>query len=235
MVALAFLVGYSLLRRELSRVHLDPELANSFVLAAMVGGIAGAKVYYLIEEWPDFLRDPIGMTFSGAGLTFYGGLFGGLVAVSMVLWRGRVSFFRVADIMGPVLLLGYGIGRVGCFLAGDGDYGPPSNLPWAMAFPNGVIPTDVRVHPTPLYETALSLLGVAILWRLRRKPWPPGTHFCLYFIAAGLERFIAEFWRITPKIAFGWMSMAQIISLALMVLGAAGWAWLRRGHSPDAI
>jgi phosphatidylglycerol:prolipoprotein diacylglycerol transferase len=108
---------------------------------------------------------------------------------------------------------------MGCLLAADGDYGPPSDVPWAMAFPKGVVPVDVPVHPTPIYEMIFLLTFFAILWKIRRRPFPDGTFFGLYFIAAGIGRFVTEFWRTTPKIAFDWMSLAQIISIGMIITG----------------
>ena len=129
-----------------------------------------------------------------------------------------MPYWRVADVVGLLLLLGQAFGRMGCFLAADGDYGPPTDLPWAMSFPKGVVPTDVAVHPTPLYDIALLLLFFALLWPLRKRNFVPGTYFGLYLIAVGVERFITEFWRTTPQV-FGWMTLAQIISVVLVTSG----------------
>ena len=139
MAALGFLTAGFLLERELTRVGRDKEMAGSIIIAALIGGIIGSKIYYLIENPHLLSQDFWGSVFSGAGLVWYGGLIGGFLAVVWWIRRKGLPFLLVADLMGPLLLMGQGFGRVGCFLAGDGDYGPPSDVPWAIAFPNGVV------------------------------------------------------------------------------------------------
>lgn len=219
MAMLGFLIPTLIMRREFSRKNMDPELANNISVAAIIGGFLGARLYYIIEHWQDFLQHPQDYVFSGAGLVWYGGFFGGALAVVWLVRHYRVPFWKAADVVGPQLLLGQAFGRMGCLLAADGDYGPPSDLPWAMAFPKGVVPTEVPVHPTPLYEMIFLLTFFAILWKIRRRPYPDGTFFGLYFICVGIGRFITEFWRMTPKLAFGWMSLAQMISLGMIITG----------------
>jgi phosphatidylglycerol:prolipoprotein diacylglycerol transferase len=124
---------------------------------------------------------------------------------------------------------------MGCLLAADGDYGPPSDVPWAMTFPNGVVPTDDYVHPTPLYDIAILLTFFGILWSLRKRDFVPGTMFGMYFIAVGIGRFITEFWRTTPKILFGWMTMAQIISVVLFTTGLVIIYLRQRAHSRQPV
>jgi phosphatidylglycerol:prolipoprotein diacylglycerol transferase len=219
MAALGFLLCGYLLERELMRVGRNRELAGSIIIAAIIGGIVGSKIYYLLQN-PDLLiEDFWGNVFSGAGLVWYGGAIGGFLAVTWWINRKKVPFLLVADLMGPLLLLGQGMGRVGCFLAGDGCYGPPSDVPWAMAFPKGVVPTLERVHPTPLYDTLLLTGLFLILWSVRKKNWPAGTMFGLFAVGMGIERFITEFWRTDPKYIFGFLSEAQIISILLFLLG----------------
>jgi phosphatidylglycerol:prolipoprotein diacylglycerol transferase len=125
----------------------------------------------------------------------------------------------VADLMAPLLLLGQGMGRVGCFLSGDGCYGPPSDVPWAMAFPNGVVPTTTPVHPTPLYDTIALVVLFFVLWSIRKKALKPGTFFGLFAVFMGIERFITEYWRTDPKYIFGFLSEAQLISIILFISG----------------
>jgi phosphatidylglycerol:prolipoprotein diacylglycerol transferase len=219
MAMLGFLIPTLIMRREFRRIGIDPEMSSNIAVAAIIGGFIGARLYYIIEHWQEFLQEPKVFIFSGAGLVWYGGLFGGALAVIWAIRHYHLPFWKTADIIAPQLLLGQAFGRMGCFLAADGDYGPPSEVPWAMAFPKGVVPTDVPVHPTPLYDIFFLLTFFFILWKLRHRPFVPGTMFGLYFIAVGIGRFITEFWRVTPKIAFGWMSLAQMISVAMIILG----------------
>ncbi|MFQ6675517.1 MAG: prolipoprotein diacylglyceryl transferase [Fidelibacterota bacterium] len=219
MLVVAFLVDYVLLRGELKRRGKDPGMAGDIVFWGAVGGIVGSRVYYLVENFGRFVKDPLGMIFSGAGLVFLGGLIGGLIAVTLLLKKRGERWLTMADTLAPLIMLGYAIGRVGCFLVGD-DYGIPSRLPWAMAFPDGSPPTYVPVHPTQLYEIGLGLILFGVLWRLRTRVKPDGMLFFLYLILAGLERFFIEFIRTNPKYLFG-LSGAQIISLAMILAGAA--------------
>ena len=223
MLATAFITVSFVIQSELKRRGFVPELASMIVMAAAVGGIVGAKIYsVLLDGHITFQK-----LFSTSGLVWYGGFIGGCLAVSIVILRSPNPFLPTIDIVGPTVVLGYGIGRIGCLLAGDGDYGPPSDLPWAMAFPNGTVPTDVPVHPTPIYETLLSCTFFGILWSQRRKfEATPGALFGASLVALGVERFIAEFWRITPRV-LGWMSAAQLISIAAFVLGIALILWVR--------
>ena len=219
MAAIGFLTAGFLLERELARVGRDKELAGSIIIAALIGGIIGSKIYYLMEN-PELLsHDFLGSVFSGAGLVWYGGLIGGLLAVTWWIRRKKLPFLLVADLMGPLLLMGQGFGRVGCFLAGDGDYGPPTDVPWAMAFPNGVVPTLVPVHPTPVYDFILLFTLFFILWSLRKKNFKRGTIFGLFGIFMGCERFFTEFWRTNPKVLFDTFSLAQVLSVLLLFTG----------------
>ena len=229
MAALGFLLCGFLLERQLLRVGRDRELAGSIIIAAIIGGIVGSKIYFLIQN-PDLLReDFLGNVFSGAGLIWYGGAIGGFLAVTWWIRRKGLPFLLVADLMGPLLLLGQGMGRVGCFLAGDGCYGPPSDVPWAMAFPRGVVPTMERVHPTPLYDTLLLVTLFLILWSVRKRNFKPGTIFGLFAVAMGIERFITEFWRVDPKYIFGFLSQAQLISIILFLIGLVMIIYVNRG------
>ena len=217
MLASAFLTVMFVAQRELARKQLDSQLASSVVFASAVGGIVGAKLYAAFEDGSFSVSE----LFSTSGLVWYGGMIGGAAAAFFVLHRSTSPTLPVLDAFAPLFLLGYGIGRIGCFLAGDGDYGGPSDLPWAMAFPNGTVPIDVPVHPTPLYETGMSLIGFGLLWRFRKQKeqtlgWLTGG----YLILAGIERFLAEFWRINSPALFG-LTTAQILSL--VVVGIGGW------------
>jgi phosphatidylglycerol:prolipoprotein diacylglycerol transferase len=221
MAAIGFLLAGYLLERELARVGENKELAGSIIISAIIGGIVGSKIYFLLEN-PQLLRnDFFGSVFSGAGLVWYGGLIGGLLSVVWWIRRKGLPFLLVADLMGPLLLLGQAMGRIGCFLSGDGCYGPPSDVPWAMSFPNGVVPTTQRVHPTPLYDAFLLLLLFALLWFLRKKNFRPGTIFGLFGVFMGVERFFTEFYRTNPKDVLGFLSQAQFISIFLVLGGVS--------------
>ena len=223
MLATAFITVVFVIQSELKRRGFVPELASTIVMAAAIGGIVGAKIYYVLLDGQITFHE----IFSTGGLVWYGGFIGGCLAVIIVVLRSPNPFLPTIDIVGPTVVLGYGIGRIGCLLAGDGDYGPPSDLPWAMAFPNGTVPTDVPVHPTPIYETLMSFTFFGILWSQRRKFEPtPGALFGASLVALGVERFIAEFWRLTPRV-LGWMSMAQLFSIAAFVMGIALILWMR--------
>lgn len=219
MAMLGFMIPTLLLRREFVENKIDPELANNIGVGAIVGGFLGARIYFIFEHWSDFLNQPWEMIFSGAGFVWYGGLLGGFLGVYIVIYNAQMSGVRAADFVLPLILLGYAFGRLGCHLAGDGDYGPPSDLPWAMAYTNGVIPTNVPVHPTPLYDLILSLLFFGLIWLNRKKVDRVGMNMSYALIGLGVERFITEFFRTTPKVAFGWLTFAQIISICLITGG----------------
>lgn len=223
MLATAFITSVFIIQHDLKRRGFLPDVAATIVVAAAIGGILGAKIYAA------FLDGQITFTelFSTSGLVWYGGFIGGCLGVLFVVVRSPNPTLATIDIVAPVVLLGYGIGRIGCLLAGDGDYGPPSDLPWAMAFPNGTVPTDERVHPTPIYETLMSFTFFGILWSQRLK-WESfqGLLFGASLVLLGVERFIAEFWRITPRV-FGWMTAAQIFSVIAFIVGIVIIFWAR--------
>ena len=162
MLMTAFLSCYYLLNRELKKKGKDPEMASDAIFWAALGGILGAKLYYLLENYKLVIADPFGMIFSGSGLVFWGGLAGGMIAVLSYLRYKNEDWIEWTDFISPLLILGYSIGRVGCTLVGC-DYGLPTNLPWAMTFPNGAPPTLIPVHPTQIYETLLGLIIFSIL------------------------------------------------------------------------
>ena len=222
MLATAFITVVIVLQYELKRRGFVSELASSIVMAAAIGGIVGAKLYSALQDGHLSARE----LFSTSGLVWYGGLIGGCITVSLVILRSPNPYLPTIDAIGPTLLLGYGIGRIGCLLAGDGDYGPPSDLPWAMAFPNGTVPTDVPVHPTPIYETLISFTFFGMLWAQRRKfEAIPGALFGASLCLIGLERFVVEFWRINPPVLVG-LSEAQLFSIALFISGIFFIFWM---------
>ena len=222
-LALAFLTGNWVMARELGRRGYDPEIASSVIVWAAAGGIIGARLWLVVEQWQDFLDDPVGLLLTGSGFVFYGGLVGGALAVTWVLRRHRIPWWRGADAAAPALAVGQAIGRIGCQLSGDGDWGQVTEVPWGMAYPHAVVgwphPPGVSVHPTPVYESAAYFAVFAfLLWR-RRQPAPDGTIFAWYLVLASGARFLVEFVRINPIVAFG-LSAAQLVSLVLVAIGA---------------
>lgn len=227
--ALGALAGSWIASLELRRHRYKPELASSMVAAAAIGGLIGARLLLILEEWSSFTRSPWDFIFSGAGFSWYGGLIGGSLAVTWVVRRHGIPWLKAADISAPAAALAYGIGRIGCFLAGDATWGKVTDVPWAMAFPNAVfgwvdpltgVPyaPGVKVHPTQLYELIQSLIVFSILWPLKSKGYREGTIFWLYLILAGSMRFTVEFLRANPIVALS-MTEYQWISIVLAALG----------------
>ncbi len=218
MIMLGFLTATWLMRKEFERKGIDPELASNVGIAAIIGGFIGARIYFILERPSEFMADPAGMIFSGAGLVWYGGFIGGFAAVIWIIKRSGTPILAAGDTIMPLLVLGYAIGRIGCQLAGDGDYGPPSDVPWAMAYPEGVVPTTERVHPTPVYDTLLAGSFFAMIWLNRFRMTKMGVAMGWGMVAMGVERFITEFFRTTP-VVFAGLTLAQIISLFTMTAG----------------
>jgi len=232
MMLLGFLVPGLLLKNELQRRGYPGEWAWDLIVWAAIGGIIGARLYFILEHVPDFLNDPLGMLFSRGGLSWFGGFVLGAGAVLYKLKKLPAPTVEILDALAPLLLLGYAIGRIGCLLAGDGDYGPPTDLPWGMAFPNGVVPTDVPVHPTPLYETIMAGGLFFALWSRRHRLVFRGEMLSLTLIAFGAERFIAEFWRLTPKF-WGWMTVPQFFSLVTIAVGIIAFREFKHRNVPQ--
>src|SRR3712207_1882417 len=189
--ALNFVAWGAIVAVRMRELGHPPDWAWEMVFVALIGGFVGARLYWIAQNWGDASDDLLGSVFSGSGLIWYGGLLGGALAmVAWARWRGFLGL-QLLDIAGFGLPIGYAIGRIGCQVSGDGDYGKPSDLPWAMAFPDGVVPTDERVHPTPIYETLImGSLGL-VLWQLRDAVRPGGL-FALYLLIGGAERFLIE-------------------------------------------
>lgn len=223
MVTAAFLSALFILRRTLAHRGFDPALAETLAVSTMIGGLIGAKLYFIIEAFSYFVEDPLAVIFSGAGFTFYGSLIGGAAGIFLTITRHRLPVLPIFDAIALTLPLGYAIGRIGCQLAGDGDYGMPTDLPWAMAYPDGIVPTSERVHPTPVYETLQSLAIFGILWTLNHRPLQPGRLLYICLILTGLARFWVEFFRINPEVLWG-LSDAQIFSLVIIAIGSVAWA-----------
>ncbi|HEX9982108.1 MAG TPA: prolipoprotein diacylglyceryl transferase [Thermoanaerobaculia bacterium] len=232
MMFLAFILGGVVLARQFRRYGLDEELASTIVMAGAIGGIVGGKVYYaiLFRNWQ--------LLFDRAGLVWYGGLIGGFLAASYVVRRRRADYLTAADCAAPALSLGYALGRIGCFLVGD-DYGRPTNEWFGVAFPKGSPPTTAQslrefgspvdpslpsdtvlsVHPTQLYETAAALVMFVILLRLNNRPHRKGLGWGLFMIMLGVERFFVEFVRAKDDRFLGPFTVAQLISVLLIIAG----------------
>ncbi|MEJ7809903.1 MAG: prolipoprotein diacylglyceryl transferase [Gemmatimonadaceae bacterium] len=243
-VLLAFVIAQLVCQRELARRGHDPAPIGDLILWAAAGGLLGAKIYYA------FLVGDIGALLSRGGFVFWGGLIGGIIAVSIVVLRQRLGFFRIADVAGPGIAAAYAVGRTGCWAVGD-DYGRPWSSPLAVSFPNGAPPSTVEnmvrdfgitpppgtapgavlaVHPTQLYEVAMGFAMFLVLWRMRDHKHAEGWLFGAYMVLAGLERFIVEFFRAKDDRFFGILTLAQVIALLFMAAGAA-WMYARRTRS----
>ena len=223
MMAIAFLVGSWITAKRMQEEGLDPDLATTVLIYVMLGGIFGSKLYYAIDV---SLREGIPFTrllFARDGITWYGGLIGGTLVGAIGCRIHGLSVKTMADCTAVAGAVGQALGRIGCFLVGD-DYGRPSSLPWAVAFPEGAPPTLATVHPTQLYEVAWLLPVAALLWSRRRKsPFLFGE----YLAANGLGRVVIEGWRVNPRVALG-LTEPQWIGLALIVLGVSGWLYFQR-------
>jgi phosphatidylglycerol:prolipoprotein diacylglycerol transferase len=233
MMMVGFLVGGWLIGLELKRRRLNQEYAADFIIAALIGGVLGAKLWYVA-----LTQDP-GALLSRGGLVWYGGFIGGALAVLFNGWRLKVPARWTMQVTAPALAAGYALGRVGCFLVGD-DYGRPTDLPWGVAFPRGLPPstagnladfrvaipagtdpsTVLTVHPTQLYEVTLMLLVFALLWSLRTRERGTGWLFAVYLMLAGLERFIVEIFRAKDDRFLAGFTIAQLTSVVLFGIGA---------------
>ena len=229
MFGLAFIACGLLLARRLAEWRKPVDWAYEIIFAALVGGLVGARLWWLVQNYGDAKGHLLSSIFGGSGLVWYGGALGGALAV--VLWARRHGMLDVTllDLCAPGLALGYAIGRVGCQVSGDGDYGKAWDGPWAMAYPKGVVPTDHTVHPTPIYESLAMGIVALVLWRLRDR-YAPGRLFALYLVLAGVERILVEFLRRNEAVALG-LTTPQWFSIAMV---AAGVAWLARGGTVRA-
>ncbi len=215
-LVIAFYSAYFLLHHDLKRLKFKPDLAADIIFWGAIGGILGAKIYYLIENFKDVLVDPVGTIISGFGLVFWGGLIGGTLGVSFVLYRNRLNWLIFSDVVAPLLILGYAIGRTGCFMNGC-CHGITTNLPWGIHFHH--LAPGVRVHPTQLYEFLLGFGIFLFLWHRRLKIKRSGELFFTYLVLAGSERFVIEFIRVNPKYLLG-LTGAQIFGLIIISIGA---------------
>jgi phosphatidylglycerol:prolipoprotein diacylglycerol transferase len=228
--ACGFIAAGAILMRRLRELGKPIDYAYEMAFAALVGGLVGSRVYYVVQNYSQVKHDLIGSLFSGSGLVWYGGVIGGAIAViAWAAWRGMLNL-GLLDLASVPLAMGYAIGRIGCQVSGDGDYGKVSNLPWAMGYPDGTVPTapGVKVQPTPIYETLAMGLIAWWLWRMRDR-FRPGALFAFYLLLGGLERLLVEFVRRNHRVVAG-LTTPQLESLALMLVGLV-WLWMlaRRG------
>jgi phosphatidylglycerol:prolipoprotein diacylglycerol transferase len=235
MFAIGFLAAGLVVARRLKELGRPVDWSYEMIFAGLVGGLVGARLYYLFQHTAQFKHDPLGSVFGGTGLVWYGGLIGG--AIGVVIWARRRGLFGLGllDLASVPLALGYAIGRIGCQVSGDGDYGKVSTLPWAMGYPHGTVPTPpgVKVQPTPIYETVAMCLLAYGLWRLRDRV-RPGVVFALYLLLSGLERFLVEFIRRNSEVLAG-LTSPQLESIALMLIGSLWLALMARRGGMSAL
>lgn len=251
MIFLSFVVGAWVLAGQLKRRGMNPELAWDLLVWIAIGGIAGAKAYYLALHLQDVVADPIGSVLSRGGFVWYGGLIGGVAAYYWQVRRRGLPLGIMFDATAPALAIAYAIGRVGCFLVGD-DYGLPTDSWVGIAFPEGAPPSTagylrsigaeipasipdsqvMTVHPTQLYEVGAALIMFAILWKLAARKWNPGRLFGVYLALYGVERFLIEFVRAKSDRFLLGLSTSQMASLLLLVVAAV--LWIRSADRPAA-
>jgi len=231
LMALGFYVGASVSAREYERRGGDKERMWNFLVWVFIAGLVGSKLLSVVADLPAFFDDPIHQLMSGSGFVWYGGLLGGF-AVAIPLSRSyHMRFSLILECTALGLAIGQAIGRIGCHVAGDGDWGTVSDLPWAVAYENAIVgwdqPPGVRVHPTPIYEAIAYTTVFAVMMVLRKRGYAEGTSFAIYLIGASLARFLVEFIRLNPVLALG-LTQAQWIAVVLFTCGAT---WLVR-HPP---
>jgi phosphatidylglycerol:prolipoprotein diacylglycerol transferase len=241
-MVLAFVIAQYAAETEMDRRGYDSKQFADVTLAAVIGGLLGAKIYYAILHHETL--------FSRDGFVFWGGLIGGTIACTIVVMWKRLGFNRMSDIIAPGLAAAYAVGRTGCWAVGD-DYGGVWSGPFAVQFPEGAPPstagvlrsfnvdiplsipdaTPMAVHPTQIYEVILGMVMFAILWKLRDHKHAAGWLFGLYFALAGAERFVVEFFRAKDDRFFGPLTIAQLIAIACMVFGVM---FMRMRRTPTA-
>lgn len=235
MLWLAAVVAAFIMDRSFRRARISAD-AVGMVAVAVVAGIVGAKLWHVIDTPAEFHELGWRVLVDSAGFAWFGGLVFGISALVLQGWMAKIGGLRTLDLASPAAAIGYGIGRIGCFLSGDGCYGLPTTLPWGMGFPNGIEPTPpfVRVHPTPLYELAAGLLIGAWLWVRGGKQRGTGALVGEYLVLSGIARFLVEFVRRNPKILWG-LSNAQLASVGSVIAGALliWWASTRTVTEPQ--
>jgi phosphatidylglycerol:prolipoprotein diacylglycerol transferase len=236
MVALALITAAYVLQADFDRRGMNADAFTMITVAGLLG-ILGAKLYHLLESPAEFFADPLPLLLSRYGFAWFGGFLGGFGALLVMGWQAKLRMWGFLDACSPAASFGYAIGRIGCFLSGDGDYGKPTSLPWGMSFPNGVVPTTERVHPAPLYELLIwSTIGW-LLWRLGarllKRPGHAGEIFCYYLILTGVARFLVEIIRINPPWILG-LSNAQVASAISVACGLILLVFLKRAPAANS-
>jgi phosphatidylglycerol---prolipoprotein diacylglyceryl transferase len=226
--ALGFLAAAGVIARRFREIGKPADWTWELTFAVLVGSLIGSRLDSMAENWDKVSNDLLGNLFSGSGLIWYGGVVGGAIGGLLWAWRRDWLTWQLADLTCVPLALGYAIGRCGCQVSGDGDYGTPSDLPWAMAYPKGTVPTKVDVHPTPVYETLSMGIVAIVLWGLRDR-LTNGRLFALYLILAGTERLLVEFIRRNEAVVAG-LTLPQLISIAMIAGGVVLSA--RTRHAP---
>ncbi|MEW6710853.1 MAG: prolipoprotein diacylglyceryl transferase [Candidatus Riflebacteria bacterium] len=255
LLACAFLSAFLLINWQFKKNNCDIELAWDLHFLAIFGGMIGSRLLFIFENFPEFLKDPMAMIFSTTGFSVLGGY---VLAIFLCVIRVRHSgepLFKMTDIYVPGMAIGYAIGRLGCITAGDGCYGIPCKLPWAMSFPNGLVstlavknpilvslwvklfpgeavPADIPVHPTPLYESISSFVLLAILLLPFWKPGS-GRRFAFFLVWFGISRYLVESIRLNPFVYWG-LSSSQVLSLVFIILGLLLFVWAARTEKQTA-
>ena len=241
MVAIGLICAFLVLRADFARRKVSAD-AEAIIGITGLAGLAGARLYHLLETPKEFFADPWPQLFSTMGFAWFGSVIGGFIALFLLARKFRIAPLLMLDVAATAAALGYGIGRIGCLISGDGDYGRPTTLPWGMSFPNGIVPTtqscvewgaaaNCRVHPTPIYEFLIGLVIFWILWRMGARfiktHAPNGLVFAAYLVLSGIARFLIEIIRINPRSFLG-MTNAQTASVASIIVGIILFESLRR-------
>ena len=218
MVLISFFAAYFLCERDLIKKGEDRVLADVLMIGSIIGGLGGAKILFIFQNatFAEVFADP--MRYLSSGYTFLGGFIGALICIYIISLYKKISFWHLTDLCSAPLIMAYAIGRIGCFLVGD-DYGIPSDLPWAVAFPKGSPPTIQEVHPTQLYDSIFMFIFFFVLWKLKNRKNPVGWLTSITIIVLGAERFLVEFLRNTTPSFIEGLSQAQLISFALVFIG----------------
>ena len=218
MVLISFFAAYFIAERILIKKGEDPQLADVLMIGSIIGGLGGAKILFIIQNATisEVVNDP--MRYLSSGYTFLGGFIGALICIYLISLYKKISFWHLTDICAAPLIIAYAIGRIGCFLVGD-DYGVPSDLPWAVAFPNGAPPTIIEVHPTQIYDSIFMFFFFLVLWKLKELDRPNGWLTSIVLIGLGGQRFLIEFIRNTSPSFIEGFSQAQLISMVLVFIG----------------